>query len=158
MTSASHGNAKRRVWLCAAERTAKRRKSSSSRKNKSRTSRTPPESSSWSPPATVPGPRHPRCLLPLPRRCSATCPTRSPWLRAFFFPRGQGSPAGSRSPAPPRSPADHGRPEQLPGAGGAEPRPHGPAAPARPRNGRKPAGRNVSALPGLPGRLRTALT
>lgn len=34
MTSASHGKAKRRVWLCAAQRTAEKRKSSSGRKNK----------------------------------------------------------------------------------------------------------------------------
>lgn len=106
MTSASHGKAKRRVWLCAAERTAKRRKSSSGRKNKSRTSRTTPDSSSRSPlqlrtrAPDTPGPLL-RRLPPLPRRCSATCPTRSPWLRASLFPRGQGSPAGSRSPAPP---------------------------------------------------------
>lgn len=94
----------------------------------------------WSPAPDTPGPH-------LRRRCSATCPTRSPWP----WPS---SPCGGAPPAPAarprRSPADHGRPEQLAGAGGAEARPHDPAAPARPRSGRKPTGRSVSALPGPP--------
>lgn len=123
MTSASHGKAERRVWLCAAEKTAKRRKSSSGRKNKSRTSRTSPASSSWSPPAAVPGLRHPR-----PPTCSATCPTRSPWLRAFAFLPGQGNPAGSRSPAPPLP----CRPRPAPTAGGGRWRRTAASLPDRP--------------------------
>ncbi|XP_015507441.1 proline-rich receptor-like protein kinase PERK8 [Parus major] len=141
MTSSSHGKAERRLWLCAAERTAKRRKSSSGKKNKSRTSRTTPVSSSWSSPAAVPGSRHPR---PPP----ASSPAPSPPLLRHL------PDAVTLAPGllpPPRA----GEPRRLPQPGPAAPLPttagpnswRGPVAQNRghtawpPRSGPEAAGR-----------------
>lgn len=131
MTSASHGKAKRRVRLCAAERTAKRRKSSSGRKNKPRTSGTTPASSSCSPPAAVPGRRHPR---PPPAPPPAPSP---PLLR--HLPDAVTLALGL---LPPRA----GEPRQLPQPGPAAPLPttagpnswRGPVAQNRGRTARPP--------------------
>lgn len=83
-----------------------------------------------------PTPPTPTCAASRPFPAAAQPPARprSPWLRAFAFLPGQGSPAGSRSPAPPLP----CRPRPARTAGGGRWRRTAASRPGRPGPPQKP--------------------